>query len=169
MAIYEGADKKGKPKRSFEMVSNIEAAAYFKRSADRAARPDLVPQSDKDGFPLKYILKTGTMVLFYENSPSELHECSEQELAKRLYKITTMSSMTLKQGERIYQYGTLVLRHHQEARLATELKTKNGVWKTGEEYRPLIGLLHSQLNAYVEGYDFKLSVTGKIAFKHRQT
>ena len=169
MAIYEGTDKKGKPKRSFEMVSNIEAAAYFKRSADRTARPDLVPQSDKDGFPLKYILKTGTMVLFYENSPAELHECSEQELAKRLYKITTMSSMTLKrENGKIDRYGVLVLRHHQEARPATELKEKNGIWKTGEEYRPLIKLYHTQLNAYVEGYDFELSVTGKIAFKHRQ-
>ena len=161
MAIYEGTDKKGKPKRSFEMVSNIEAAAYFKRSADRAARPDLVPQSDKDGFPLKYILKTGTMVLFYENSPSELHECSEQELAKRLYKITIMA----KDGRAQFLF-------HQAARDSTSLKSicGNGASKFQvSNPAPRLYLSTSNFNMYVEGYDFELSVTGKIAFKHRQS
>jgi CRISPR-associated endonuclease Csn1 len=39
------------------------------------------------------------------------------------------------------------------------------VWKIGEAYRPLIGILHTQLNAYVEGDDFELTVTGEIKFK----
>ena len=163
MAIYEGHDKKGKPKRSFELVSNFEAAQYFKASADREARPDLVPLADANGFPLKCILKTGTMVLFYENSPAELYDCTPEELTKRLYKVTGMSTLTLQQK---YKYGTLSLRHHQEARPAGELKAKSGVWKTNEEYRPVISLLHTQLNAYVEGYDFELTVTGEIKFKH---
>lgn len=47
-----------------------------------------------------------------------------------------------------------------------ELKIKKGVWKVNEEYRPVIGLQHSQLNAYIEGYDFELTVTGEIKFKH---
>ena len=63
-------------------------------------------------------------------------------------------------------YGTFVFRHHQEARPARELKEKNGVWKIGEDYRPLIGLLHTQLNAFIEGYDFELTVAGEIKFKH---
>ena len=163
MAIYEGHDKKGKTKRTFELVSNFEAAQYFKASADREARPDLVPLADANGFPLKCILKTGTMVLFYENSPAELYDCTPEELTKRLYKVTGMSTLTLQQK---YKYGTLSLRHHQEARPAGELKAKSGVWKTNEEYRPVISLLHTQLNAYVEGYDFELTVTGEIKFKH---
>ena len=167
MAVYEGKDKKGKPKRTFELVSNFEAARYFKASADREARPDLVPLADANGFPLKCVLKTGTMILFYENSPAELYDCSPKELTKRLYKVTGMSTLTVKQGTHIYKYGTLDLRHHQEARPAKELKAKNGEWKTGEVYRPVITLLHTQLNAYVEGYDFELTVTGEIRFKHR--
>ena len=163
MAIYEGANECGKTKRSFEIVNNREAAQYFKASADRATRPDLVPIRDADGYPLKYLLKTGTMVLFYENSPSELHECSTKELAKRLYKVTGMSSATMQQK---YSYGTLILRHHQEARQAVDLPIKKGVWKIGEPYRPIIGLYHTQFNAYVEGYDFELSITGEITFKH---
>ena len=103
------------------------------------------------------------MVLFYENSPEELYECSNAELSKRLYKVTGMSTLTLQNK---YFYGTIALKHHQEARPAGELKAKNGLWKVGEEYRPVIGLLHTQLNAYVEGCDFELTVTGEIKFKH---
>ena len=103
------------------------------------------------------------MVLFYENSPEELYECSRAELTKRLYKVTGMSSMLI---QKKYNYGTITLKHHQEARPAGELKAKNGEWKIEEEYRPVIFLYHSQLNALVEGYDFELTVTGEIRFKH---
>ena len=51
------------------------------------------------------------------------------------------------------------------SRSAADLKAKGGVWKIGEAYRPLIGILHTQLNAYVEGDDFELTVTGEIKFK----
>lgn len=161
MAIYEGQDKKGKTKRSFEIISNIEAAQYFKVSADRSDRPDLVPLADANGFPLKCILKTGTMVLFYENSPAELYDCSHKELTRRLYKVIGFSTLTVSSNS----YGRFSLKHHQEARPAGELKAKSGAWKTDEEYRPVISILHTQLNAYVEGYDFELTVTGEIKFK----
>lgn len=161
MAIYEGPDAKGKIKRSFELVNNLDAAQYFKQRADRTARPDLVPRSDAaTGYPLKCVLKTGTMVLFYENSPEELYDCTAGELKRRLYKLTKFS--TLASGNN--RYGTLVFRHHQEARPAGELKEKSGAWKIGEAYRPLIGILHTQLHAFVEGYDFRLTVTGEIHF-----
>lgn len=37
MAVYEGKDNQGKLKRTFEIVSTLEAAQYFKASADKAA------------------------------------------------------------------------------------------------------------------------------------
>lgn len=165
MALYEGTDRRGKTKRSFEIVSNLEAAQYFKASADRTARPDLVPLSDGNGYPLKYILKTGTMVLFYEKSPEELYECSQAELTQRLYKVTGMSTLTVSNNS----YGRLFLKHHQEARPAGDLKAQDGAWQFGEEYRPIIRILHTQFNAYVEGYDFELTVTGELKFKHDPT
>lgn len=167
MAVYEGPDSKDKTKREFKILNNIEAAQYFKASTDKTSYGDLVPlSSDKSGYPLKWIIKTGTMVLFYENSPEELYDCNKSELTKRLYKVTGMSTLSTKSSAgNTLKYGTIVLKHHQEARPAGELKAKNGVWKTGEKYRPLIKLLHSQLNAYVEGYDFELTVTGEVKFK----
>lgn len=160
MAIYEGADARGKTKRTFQIVNNLEAAKFYN---DKTNRYDLVPQSDDNDYPLKYILRTGTMVLFYENSPKELYDCSRAELTKRLYKVTGMSSTIVQQK---YRYGMMTLKYHQEARPAGELKEKKGEWKIGEEYRPVIVINHNQLNALVEGYDFELTVTGEIKFKH---
>ena len=164
MAIYEGEDARRRIKRSFRIVNNLEAAKFYN---GKTFRYDLVPQSDENDFPLKCILRTGTMVLFYENSPEELYECSRAELAKRLYKVTGMSVMAIKrQSGKIDRYGMFTMKHHQEARPSGELKAKNGEWKIGEEYRPAIIINHNQLNTLVEGYDFELTVTGEIKFKH---
>ncbi|MBR6656278.1 MAG: CRISPR-associated protein Csn1 [Alistipes sp.] len=159
MAFYEGTDAKGKTKRTFQIVNNLEAAKFYNGKTNRY---DLVPQSDSNDYPLKYILRTGTMVLFYENSPEELYDCSRAELSKRLYKLMGFSTLTVSNNS----YGRLTFKHHQEARPAGELKAKNGTWSATEEYRPIIGLLHTQLNMLVEGCDFEITVTGKIKFKH---
>ena len=160
MAIYEGTDSRGKVKRSFQIVNTMEAAKFYNGKTNRY---DLVPQSDSNDYPLKCILRIGTMVLFYEKSADKLRECSRAELTKRLYKVTGMSTMLI---QKKYNYGMLTLKHHQEARPAGDLKAKNGEWCIGEEYRPMIIINHNQLNAFVEGYDFELTVTGEIKFKH---
>lgn len=157
MAVYEGTDGKGKTKRSFEIVNNLEAAQYFKASADRTARPDLVPQSDANGYPLKCILKTGTMALFYENSPEELYECTSRELTKRLYKVIAMS-----------QDGRAQFLFHQEAREQKAIKEICGMGASSFDAKspaPKLRLSVSSFNMLVEGYDFELTVTGEIIFK----
>ena len=52
-----------------------------------------------------------------------------------------------------------------EARRATELKAKKGIYKSDEEYRPVIVMNHNQFNALIEGYDFDLTPLGEIKFK----
>ena len=154
MAIYEGTDNKGKPKRSFEIVSNLEAARYFKISANKTFQTDFVSHSDKDGYPLKCILKIGTMILFYENSPSELYQCSQEELVKRLYKVSGLE-----------KDGRITFVFHQEARMDKELPRavsnltiNNPVSRVRRAY--------SVCMMAIEGYDFDLTVDGKIKFKH---
>ena len=160
IAIYEGTDERRRLKRGFKIVNNLEAAEFFN---SKTTKNHIVPLSDENDLPLKYILTCGKMVLFYENSPEELYECSNTELSKRLYKITGFSEQIV---SGLYHYGTMTLKHHQEARAAGELKAKGGEWKCFEEYRPIIGIKHTQFNACVEGYDFELTVTGEINFKH---
>lgn len=160
MAIYEGLDSKGKTVRGFKVINNLEAAQHFKTRLKAKADSLVLPVNEK-GLPLKYIIKTGTMVLFYEDSPEELRSCTKAELVKRLYKVTKFSRMV----QQNRSYGTITFRHHEEARKAKDLKSKGGVWKRDESYRPLITLLHTQMNACVEGFDFELTVTGEVIFK----
>ena len=149
MAIYGGDDKP-----SFKLFSMLSAVNHFNGKAE-----EWIDSEDKQGRPLRCVLKPGTMVLFYENTPNELDDCSPKELAERLYKITGLSSMTIQQK---YHYGTITLKHHQEAKSASELTEKKGLWQKGEAYRPVIGLNHNQARFLVEGQDFSLSVTGRI-------
>lgn len=158
MAIYIGHDKKGKEKRAFEMINNLDASRYYKVSNDKESVDyNLVPLSKKD-YPLAYVLKKGTMVLLYENTPEEIEECSRLDLVKRLYKITGLSSMETSSSE----FGRIVLTHSQEARPSGELKAQNGAYKSQELFRNKIIMLHTQIKALVEGYDFIINDIGEI-------
>ncbi|MEG0808410.1 MAG: CRISPR-associated protein Csn1, partial [Alistipes sp.] len=158
MAIYEKPDAKGKLKREFELINNLTAASNCKQSTDKISFPDLVP-IQKNEMPLKFLLKTGTMVIFWEHTPDEIWELDKQEISKRLYKVTGMSTLIVQNK---YSYGTVDLRHHQEARPAKDLQAKNGLFQAGEVYRPLIHISHTQLNVLVQGYDFDLTILGEV-------
>lgn len=159
MAIYVGRDKKGKEKREFELVNNITAANFYRRSNDKVPTDNqLVPLYSKSGYELRYKLKIGTMVLLYENSPEEVWELDRKHLQQRLYKVTGMSSLVIQK----YIYGTIVLVHHQEARPSTEVKQSSGVFKASEDFRASLKLYHTQFNALVQGVDFEMNDLGEI-------
>ena len=156
LAIYEDIVK-GKVKTEFELIKNIDAAKYFKSSTDREDYPSIVPEKSPKGYPLKHKLTAGKMVILYETSPEEINLCDTADLGRRLYKITGLSHLPVGNG-----YGSIVMRHHQEARSAKEIKQKNGAFKNGEEYRPQIIMLHTQFHALVEGEDFEINALGEI-------
>ncbi|HNQ69436.1 MAG TPA: HNH endonuclease domain-containing protein, partial [Bacteroidales bacterium] len=122
MAIYEGVDEKGKLKRDFELVNNIEAANFYKISVQRLLNQqsagnnsELFPSfklNGKDSLNLKGVVKIGTLVLLYEKSSNEIWDLEQNDLQKRLYKITGLSMQAI-QGK--YFYGVIVMKHHQEA------------------------------------------------------
>ncbi len=160
MAIYVGQDKRGKEKREFELVNNITAANFYRRSNDKVPTDNqLVPLYSKSGYELRYKLKIGTMVLLYENTPEEVWELDRKNLQKRLYKITGMSSMVI-QGK--FEYGTIEMVHHQNAKPSSEIKKTNGEYKSDEEFRSGIKMLHSQIRALVQGVDFEINDLGEI-------
>ena len=160
MAIYVGQDKRGKEKREFELVNNITAANFYRRSNDRVPTDNqLVPLFSKSGFELRYKLKIGTMVLLYENSPEEVWELDRNNLQKRLYKVTGMSSMIIS-GK--YNFGTIEMVHHQDARPSTDIKKINGEFVSNEEFRPGVKMLHTQFKALVQGVDFEINELGEI-------
>ncbi len=159
LALYIGKDKKGKEKRDFELVNVLDAARYFRTSNDKeAAGYNMVPIKSKHDYPFAYTLKIGTMVLLYEKTPEEVWDAASVEINRRLYKIMGMSSMTMSERS----YAVISMRHHEEARQSKELKAKNGAYRQGEELRPAIVMLHTQINALVQGYDFEINELGEI-------
>ena len=159
LALYIGKDKKGKEKREFEIINMLQTAQYFKTSNDKVAvGNNIVPIKSEHDYPFAYSLKIGTMVLLYEKSPNEVWDASVKEQGRRMYKITGLSSMTINGCS----YATINMRNHEEARLSKEVKAKNGTYKQGEEFRPAIIMLHTQLNALVQGYDFEINELGEI-------
>lgn len=159
MAMYVGQDKKGKEKREFELVNNITAANFYRRSNDRVPTDNqLVPLYSKSGYELRYKLKIGTMVLLYENSPEEVWELDKKNLQKRLYKVTGMSILVVSSNT----YGRIYMLHHQDARPSSEVKITNGAFKVDKDFRSGIMLLHTQFKALVQGVDFEINELGEI-------
>ncbi len=165
MAIYEGEDKKGNIKRDFKLVNNMEAGHYFLGKLKENPIPDVHPKS---GYPFKCLLKTGTMVILWQDSPKEvLEQENEKNKRERLYKVVGLSINSIKSGTKTYRFGNIVLRHSSEARAAIDLNTQDGKFKIDEEYVAQRKLSHIQFDALVEGYDFKLSPTGKLVWLNK--
>lgn len=163
MAIYEGLDKKGKISRSNQLINIIDAGKYFKLSNDNKKLYPIAPEKDESLNPLKYILTKGKMVLLYNKTPKELLEMSEEKLLERLFEITQLD---------VEKSAEIKLLHHSEARekkRITEfmgLKTgMKGGKNIGEHKKyPWIKIGVNSFDCLVEGYEFKLTPTGKIDF-----
>ena len=161
LAIYEGMVK-GKTKREYEIVNNLDAAAYYKKSTDRNDYPAIVPEKSSKGYgyALKYLLKIGQMVLLYENSATEIDFKDVNDVSKRLYKIVGLSYLPVGTW-----YGTITLRHHSEARSAKDVQITKGAYKNTDPIRASVFLYHTQFKALVEGVDFEITPIGEIKLK----
>ncbi len=150
MAFYEGVNNKGKIVREFEMVKNIEAAHYFKRSQQEYRKEHTLVPEQKNNLPLKYILKKGMSVLFYKENPNELLDLTTEELTKRLYIITQL-------GSQVYFIP------HQLGGKMTELK-KSAVYSPDLSGKRIMALTKGNWNFIVNNVDFTISIDGKIHF-----
>lgn len=152
MLIFSKFNNKGREIREHVVINSLEAAEVVK-SHKRTKNGKVVWESYyfKEGFDLIYKLKSGTMVLLYENNRDEVWDLDKCNLQKRLYIITKM-----KFDGRIY------MMHHQEAREKKDMEEKSGSFKVNEEYRPIIVNSYNQFNALVQGVDFELNDLGEI-------
>ena len=166
LAIYEG-ELKGKKERDFCVVNNLDSAAYLKRSNKGKAAPLVPERSDERNLSLLAVLKRGTQVLFYENSPEEILFDNPQDLVRRLYKVVGISTKRVKTGGKLYSYGEVKLCFHQNAQKDDDVKNVSGEYKNNEEQHQGITLLHTQFKALVEGVDFEFNILGEIKKKER--
>lgn len=161
MAIYEGVDKKGKIKRTFALVNNLTAGQFFSNKLNYELIPKL-----KDGLNLKGVLKTGDLVLFYQQNPSEIFTLPSYLLRQRLYKVLKMS-----------KDGRVTFKFHQVAANDELLKDSyeivNGMKApkslTNGESKvnftnpcPKLLLTPGNFDFLINGQDFRLTVLGEI-------
>ena len=151
MAIYEGTVK-GKKKRTYEIVNMLEAAAYYKKSANLKEYYPIAPET-KNGLKYRCMVRTGTQIILLQDDKESINPKDSVSISKRLYYVAIMK-----------KDGRLTLRHNQEAREANllESETKAGRYKETDGYRAQIRISLSDFHALVEGYDFKINALGDV-------
>ena len=149
--IYENPEN---GRRDFCIVKTIDAANIFRRSQQSLGKRSVLPSvSPQHAYNLKYTLKKNQMVILKEvGEHISLFDMSEEELARRLYKITGIRSTK-----------KIFLRYHQNA--DKDVKETNGPYYIDQTFRPYMMLLATQFEAFVEGQDFEISDIGKILIK----
>lgn len=155
IGIYEGRNAKGNLEKSYQIVNILEACKFYNNKSNSNS---LLPKTDINNHPLRYILRNGTMVLFYEKDAAELYKCSTKELTKRLYKVTGLN-----------KDGRIGFTFHQEAREDKIITEECGKGISNVNVHKAVARLRlspNNLRILVEGYDFELTVTGEIKFNH---
>ncbi|TCN57625.1 hypothetical protein D0809_13660 [Flavobacterium circumlabens] len=151
-AIYEGKDKKDKFITEYKVVNNYEAGKYYNSKANTHKFPleYNIEDKSKNVLELKFLLKTGTLVLFYKNFKDEIWELDNLDLAKRLYKTAAIEAD-----------GRIQFRLHSTSKPDGQLEKSSEI--NFEIPNEKLRLSKSALNVIVEGFDFKISSTGKIS------
>ena len=153
MALYQEVDSKGKVKREFELVNNLEAADFFKTSNPDRKTTTLYPENKlkaKVLLPFYAALKKGTMLLLKKEEQEDIFALSSEEQARRLYKVTGLESD-----------GRINMRFHQQGGMDKDLpKASKPVFD--DIPAPKLRLGYAALRAAVEGKDFVLTATGQI-------
>ena len=147
-ALYRSEpDPSGKRKGSWKLVSNYDAVQAHKNDS----WGDILPPVCEKGYKLAHILKSGTQVLFYRESPDELLEADSAALGRRLYRVTVMEGRLIK------------FNHHLTARKAKELGHGDSRvdWEAPVP-NECLRLSVNGINILVEGADFRLTPIGGI-------
>ena len=168
MAIFE--DPNQTEKTTYRIFNNLEIVSLLNNTNQGVI--DIVRSlSPNKDYRLKYLIKTGTLVLFYKESPEELYNASYSLLNKRLYKVIVLN-----------KDGRLKFKYHKEARIPETIKT-DFFRDNGQEApksltqglssfdfnqpAPYLLLSQKSLTMLVEDFDFKISSSGKIDFIRR--
>ena len=148
VALYVGSTKTGKRKTFYEFVNMMEAAGYYKTSNDKSVVGHNIVPLEKDDCQLAFILKKGTMVIFYKETKEEVWDYSQKETVRNLYYVSGIESD-----------GRVTFKYHQEARRDEELP-RNASDTSDIKPKIRIGLASAKI--LVQGYDFEINELGEI-------
>lgn len=148
VALYVGSAKTGKKKTFYEFVNMMEAADYYKTSYDKSVIGHNIVPLEKDNCQLAFILKKGTMVIFYKETKEEVWDYSQKEKGRNLYYVSVIESD-----------GRVTFKYHQEARQDKELPRNAS---DTSDIRPKIRVGLASAKILVQGYDFEINELGEI-------
>lgn len=148
VALYVGSTKTGKRKTFYEFVNIMEAAGYYKTSNDKSVVGHNIVPLEKDDCQLAFILKKGTMVIFYKETKEEVWDYSQKETVRNLYYVSGIESD-----------GRVTFKYHQEARRDEELP-RNASDTSDIKPKIRVGLASAKI--LVQGYDFEINELGEI-------
>lgn len=148
VALYVGSTKTGKRKTFYEFVNMMEAAGYYKTSTDKSVVGHNIVPLEKDDCQLAFILKKGTMVIFYKETKEEVWDYSQKETVRNLYYVSGIESD-----------GRVTFKYHQEARRDEELP-RNASDTSDIKPKIRVGLASAKI--LVQGYDFEINELGEI-------
>ena len=148
VALYVGSTKTGKRKTFYEFVNMMEAAGYYKTSNDKSVVGHNIVPLEKDDCQLAFILKKGTMVIFYKETKDEVWDYSQRETVRNLYYVSMIESD-----------GRVTFKYHQEARRDEELP-RNASDTSDIKPKIRVGLASAKI--LVQGYDFEINELGEV-------
>ena len=148
VALYVGSTKTGKRKTFYEFVNMMEAAGYYKTSNDKSVVGHNIVPLEKDDCQLAFILKKGTMVIFYKGTKEEVWDYSQKETVRNLYYVSMIESD-----------GRVTFKYHQEARRDEELPRNAS---DASDIKPKIRVGLASAKILVQGYDFEINELGEI-------
>lgn len=148
VALYVGSTKTGKRKTFYEFVNMMEAAGYYKTSNDKSVVGHNIVPLEKDDCQLAFILKKGTMVIFYKETKEEVWDYSQKKTVRNLYYVSEIESD-----------GRVTFKYHQEARQDKELPRNAS---DTSDIRPKIRVGLASAKILVQGYDFEINELGEI-------
>jgi|GEM_PF-3551423 len=186
---FQHPERSHKHSVHYENDSNYAMAIYRSHQGKKEKRTFLVqpylglnPENAKHPFPLTLhekgidydlagptggmqVFRMGQRVLLYENTPEEIwNDTSPGNLGKRLYKTVGIFNKS-----ESFPYGRQTFQKHDETgfeKLASgeinRIDAKSAAFRSDDSNIPVRVLLHTQINALVEGIDFRMNHLGEI-------
>ncbi len=152
--LYEGINK-GKLERKFKLLNYFDIVQGGIKS-DRQLWDEPYYrefEEKKKMFSLSAILKVGTRVLMWEETPDELLDC---DLSRRLFSVYKFN---FKGQDCIY------LQNHLEARKDSDIDEDYTTFNS-KIYQPRLTMVANSFNCLIEHRDFEIQLNGKVEFKH---
>ena len=151
--LYEGV-KKGKIERKFRFLNYFDVASMGIKDVKNLAKEPYFNKIEEKNYTLNLtaIIKAGTRVLMWADSPEELTGLSERELNRRLFIVYKFN---LKGANCIY------LQNHIEARNEIS-KDEDFTSFDRNSYQARLTLVANGFNCLIEERDFIIDEIGKI-------